>query len=168
VITFDPDTLRLRLSELEEAMGAPGFWDDQKKAAALSAEHARLSKRVERYDGLASEVDDLEELLSISSDEELDELEDSVDAMRRSLLRRKLVEVQLAGDVEDLAIAGAVVERLTEHGFRLVVDTERRSVREVLDELLEAHEVDDISVVDPPLEDVIGRIYARPVDEIPG
>ncbi len=56
-------------------MGAPGFWDDQKKAAALSAEHARLSKRVERYDGLASEVDDLEELLSISSDEELDELD---------------------------------------------------------------------------------------------
>jgi peptide chain release factor 2 len=85
VITFDPDTLRLRLSELEEAMGAPGFWDDQRKAAALSAEHARLSKRVERYDGLASEVDDLEELLSISSDEELDELEDSVEAMRRQL-----------------------------------------------------------------------------------
>jgi peptide chain release factor 2 len=85
VITFDPDTLRLRLSELEEAMGAPGFWDDQKKAAALSSEHARLSKRVERYDGLASEVDDLEELLSISSDEELDELEDSVEALRRQL-----------------------------------------------------------------------------------
>jgi peptide chain release factor 2 len=85
VITFDPDTLRLRLSELEEAMGAPGFWDDQKKAAALSAEHARLSKRVERYDGLASEVEDLEELLSISSDEELDELEDSVDALSRQL-----------------------------------------------------------------------------------
>ena len=53
-------------------------------------------------------------------------------------------------------------------GFRLVVDTERRSVREVLDELLDAHEVDDISVVDPPLEDVIGRIYARPVDELAG
>jgi len=28
--------------------------------------------------------------------------------------------------------------------------------------------VDDISVVDPPLEDVIGRIYARPVDELAG
>jgi ABC-2 type transport system ATP-binding protein len=94
--------------------------------------------------------------------------DDSVDAMRRSLLRRKLVEVQLAGDVEELAIAGTEVERLTEHGFRLVVDTERRSVREVLDELLDAHEVDDISVVDPPLEDVIGRIYARPVDELAG
>ncbi len=94
--------------------------------------------------------------------------DDSVDAMRRSLLRRKLVEVQLAGDVDGLAIAGTQVERLTERAFRLVVDTERRSVREVLDELLDGYEVDDISVVDPPLEDVIGQIYARPVDEIPG
>jgi ABC-2 type transport system ATP-binding protein len=94
--------------------------------------------------------------------------DDSVDAMRRSLLRRKLVEVQLAGELDDLQVAGAEVERLSVRAFRLVVDTERRSVREVLDELLESHEVDDISVVDPPLEDVIGRIYARPVDEIPG
>jgi ABC-2 type transport system ATP-binding protein len=94
--------------------------------------------------------------------------DDTVDAMRRSLLRRKLVDVQLAGDPVDLAVDGAEVERLSEHSYRLVVDTERRSVRKVLDELLETHEVDDISVVDPPLEDVIGRIYARPVDEIAG
>jgi len=85
VITFDPDTLRMRLSELEDAMGAPGFWDDQKRAAALSAEHARLSKRVERYEGLASEVGDLEELVSISSDDELDELEESIGALQRQL-----------------------------------------------------------------------------------
>jgi peptide chain release factor 2 len=69
------------VAELEEAMGAPGFWDDQRRAAALSAEHARLSKRLERYDRLASEVDDLEELLVISSDDELDELQ----AAERSL-----------------------------------------------------------------------------------
>ena len=75
----------MRLSELEDAMGAPGFWDDQKRAAALSAEHARLSKRVERYEGLASEVGDLEELVSISSDDELDELEESIGALQRQL-----------------------------------------------------------------------------------
>src|SRR3954468_762231 len=40
--------------------------------------------------------------------------DDSVDAMRRSLLGRKLVEVQLAGPPEELVIAGADVERLTE------------------------------------------------------
>jgi hypothetical protein len=29
VITFDPDRLTARAAELEDAMGAPGFWDDQ-------------------------------------------------------------------------------------------------------------------------------------------
>jgi peptide chain release factor 2 len=85
VITFDPDTLRTRLDELEQAMGEPGFWDEQQRAAALSAEHARLTKRVERYDSLASEVADADELLELASDEELDEIEDAVRALERQL-----------------------------------------------------------------------------------
>jgi len=40
-----------------------------------------------------------------------------------------------------------------------VVDTRRLSVREVLDELLDNHAIADISVVDPPLEQVISEIY---------
>jgi peptide chain release factor 2 len=87
VITFDPDTLRSRLTELEGAMGAPGFWDDQKRAAALSAEHARLGKRVERYEALASEVADLEELVSISSDDELEEISDAISSLKEELAR---------------------------------------------------------------------------------
>ena len=60
VITFDPDALAPALAELEEAMGEPGFWDDQQRAAKISAEHARLTRRRERYDGLTSEAADLE------------------------------------------------------------------------------------------------------------
>jgi len=87
VITFDPDALRSRVGELEEAMGAPGFWDDQQRAAALSAEHARLTKRLARYERLASEVGDLEELLGISSDGELDEIAAAIGPLKRELER---------------------------------------------------------------------------------
>jgi peptide chain release factor 2 len=87
VITFDPDTIRSRLGELEAAMGEPGFWDDQQRAAALSAEHARLTKRLERYEALRGEVGDLEELLAISTDGELDEIEDGVRAVQAQLAR---------------------------------------------------------------------------------
>jgi len=34
-------------------MGAPGFWDDQEKAARISAEHARATKKLETYETLA-------------------------------------------------------------------------------------------------------------------
>jgi peptide chain release factor 2 len=88
VITFDPDSLRSRIAELEEAMGAPGFWDDQQRAAALSAEHARLTRRLDRYERLVSEVGDLGELLEISADDgELDELAGSVGPLKRELQR---------------------------------------------------------------------------------
>ncbi len=88
VITFDPDTLRLRAAELEESMGEPGFWDDQQRAAAFSSEHSRLSKQLERYERLAGDVSDLEELLELASgDGELDELEAAVAPLQRELAR---------------------------------------------------------------------------------
>jgi peptide chain release factor 2 len=88
VITFDPDAVRARLAALEETMGAPGLWDDQARAARLSSEHARLTRRLERYDRLASEADDLRELAGLLvEDGELDEVETSVAALKRELDR---------------------------------------------------------------------------------
>jgi peptide chain release factor 2 len=65
VITFDPDALSARLAELEAAMGEPGFWDDQARAAQISTEHARVQRRLERYDRLRREVEDAAELYEL-------------------------------------------------------------------------------------------------------
>ena len=48
---FDDAALAARVAELEQAMGAPGFWDDQQKAAQVSAEHSRATRRLERWRG---------------------------------------------------------------------------------------------------------------------
>jgi len=39
----------------------------------------------------------------------------------------------------------------------------RRPIRSVLDDLLDRYDVVDISVADPPLEEIVSHIYARPV-----
>jgi len=49
-------------------MGEPGFWDDQRRAADVSSEHARLTKRLERYERLVRDYDDVQELLSLDGD----------------------------------------------------------------------------------------------------
>jgi peptide chain release factor 2 len=85
VITFDPDALRIRLAELEEAMGEPGFWDEQQLAARISSEHARVSRRLERYDRLVAEAADLEELVTLADEAELDEVLEGAVALRREL-----------------------------------------------------------------------------------
>jgi peptide chain release factor 2 len=68
VITFDPDRLTKRRSELEVEMGSPGFWDDQSAAARISTEHSRLSRKLERYERLQGEYDDARELHELGED----------------------------------------------------------------------------------------------------
>jgi ABC-2 type transport system ATP-binding protein len=85
----------------------------------------------------------------------------SVATMRRSLLASKLVEVSLSAPVEPIDLAGVTVVEQTDTGLRLTVDTARTTIRRVLDAVL-GPSVVDISVVDPPLEQVIAEIYERP------
>ena len=85
--------------------------------------------------------------------------DDKVSVMRRSLLRTKLLEVRFGAPVEDLDVAGVEVVKGSGAGFKLRVDTDLRPIRHVLDDLLDRYHVADISVLDPPLEDVITEIY---------
>src|SRR5881394_1196517 len=86
VVTFDPDRLRTRLAELEQELGQPGFWDDQQHAAAVSAEHARVAKRLERYDRLIQEYADAKELAELD-ESYADEVERGIAPLRRELER---------------------------------------------------------------------------------
>jgi peptide chain release factor 2 len=68
-------------------MGAPGFWDDQERAARVSAEHARASRRLTVFRDLERDVEDLQPLAELAEeDPELEsELEDQIAAVRERL-----------------------------------------------------------------------------------
>jgi len=66
----DADALAARAAELEQAMGEPGFWDDQESAAKVSAEHARVTRRLEEFRSLERDVDDLEGLVELAAEDE--------------------------------------------------------------------------------------------------
>src|ERR671938_1075176 len=68
--TFDPAGLAERVDALEQEMQAPGFWDDQERAARVSAEHARASRKLASYRQLESELDDLEALEELAAEDE--------------------------------------------------------------------------------------------------
>ncbi|MGZ4293050.1 MAG: peptide chain release factor 2 [Solirubrobacteraceae bacterium] len=67
--TFDPAELKRRVAELEEQMGAPGFWDDQERAARVSAEHARANRKLEEFERLQADVEDLEGLAELAEED---------------------------------------------------------------------------------------------------
>ena len=88
--------------------------------------------------------------------------DDRVAAMRRELLATKVVEVALSAPVTLAPMQGVIVAAATSSALQLVVDTACRPVRDVLDALLGKADVTDITVTDPPLEQVIAEIYERP------
>ena len=51
-------------------MGEAGFWDDSERAAAVSAEHSRASRRLETFTGLESDVEDLDGIVEMAVEEE--------------------------------------------------------------------------------------------------
>jgi peptide chain release factor 2 len=80
---------------LEGEMGEEGFWDDSERAAAVSAEHARASKRLETFTALESDVEDLDGLVEMAAEEEslqgeVDEQIASVEARLAELEEQRL------------------------------------------------------------------------------
>ena len=69
-------------------MGEPGFWDDAEAAAKVGAEHARVTRRLERYRSVAADVADLETLIELAEDDE--EFARELDAKLRSVEQRLL------------------------------------------------------------------------------
>jgi peptide chain release factor 2 len=51
-------------------MQSPGFWDDQERAASVSAEHASVSRRIDTYRSLERELEDLEMLEEMAAEDE--------------------------------------------------------------------------------------------------
>jgi peptide chain release factor 2 len=72
-------------------MQAPGFWDDQERAAKVSSEHSRASRKLSSYRELESAVDDLEALEELAAEDEsiAAELEE-----QRAEVEAKLAELE--------------------------------------------------------------------------
>ncbi|MCW2991613.1 MAG: peptide chain release factor 2 [Solirubrobacterales bacterium] len=88
----DAGALEARAAELEEEMGAPGFWDDQDSAAKISAEHARVTRRLEAFRSLEGEIEDLEGLVELAAEDDsiAEELDGQLDVMEQKLAELEL------------------------------------------------------------------------------
>jgi peptide chain release factor 2 len=95
VITFDPAHLESRRAELERETLAEGFWDDQRRAARISAELHRTQAKLDTYERLSSEAGELDTMLEMAAEDAdwRSELERALTSLDRDL--RKLQEQAL-------------------------------------------------------------------------
>jgi len=88
--------------------------------------------------------------------------EDKVSNLKRKFLTRKLVEVRYAEEIpSDFALEGVEILKVGRYGVKLRFDTTKTPVDMVMSHLSEAGELVDITVADPPLEEVIAKIYEQ-------
>jgi peptide chain release factor 2 len=68
-------------------MGEPGFWDDQAKAARVTAEHARSTRRLDEFRSLERDAEELDGLAELAEEdpELVDELDGQIAAVERRL-----------------------------------------------------------------------------------
>ncbi len=66
----DVDALAAAVAQFEAQMQDPAFWDDPAAAQALSAEHSRAARRLERFRSLEAEVADLEGLAELAAEDQ--------------------------------------------------------------------------------------------------
>ena len=75
-------------------------------------------------------------------------------------LTSKLVEVRYADEVsKSFTVGGTEILKIGHYGVKLCFDTHTTSVEKVLSHLTDAGSVVDIPISDPPLEEVIAKIY---------
>jgi peptide chain release factor 2 len=68
--SFDVDAKVAELEELRHQAAAPGLWDDQEQALAVTRKLARFEATVERVDSLGRDLDDAEVLLGLAESEQ--------------------------------------------------------------------------------------------------
>ena len=97
MVTFDPASLTARLAELEHELAQPDFWNDQQRAAKLSAEHQRAQQKLQRYDELVSNVEFLREGAGTFPEEELAPVRERLNALVETRLPALEKKLQAAG-----------------------------------------------------------------------
>lgn len=87
-------------------------------------------------------------------------LDDRVSTLKRRYLTRKVVNVRFATRLaNNFELPGVQVLKVGEYGVKLQFDTRQTPVEQVMQQLLAGHPVADITVNDPPMEEIIRSIY---------
>lgn len=76
------DTLLEQLNEIDIQMSKADFWKDQKQAAIISKNHSDLSNRVEPWSRFATELSELEEMVSIGDSTMETELNNQLESLK--------------------------------------------------------------------------------------
>lgn len=87
--------------------------------------------------------------------------DDKTKNLRRRYITIKRLYIRFENIVTGFSMKDVTVLKQGKFGVSLEVDTTRRNIRSVLEELIKSYSIVDINVEDPSLEEIIQNIYER-------
>lgn len=81
--------------------------------------------------------------------------------LKHNYLNSKLISIRLTNPVEQMDLPGTRIIKHSERGIKLAVDTSRVSLETILGSIFERASVSDITITDPSMEQIIGKIYQK-------
>jgi ABC-2 type transport system ATP-binding protein len=88
-------------------------------------------------------------------------LDDRVVTVRRRYMGSKILGVKFHEIPREIRIPGVTVLKASSYAMKLEVNTEVASIDRVIHKVIQAGPVADITIEDPPLEEIIAHIYSR-------
>lgn len=86
--------------------------------------------------------------------------DDSLDRLKHAFLRHKVIDLKLAEAAAPAAMPGVTIVEATPFHVRLEVDTDREPMEQVIAALVATYRIADLTIEEPPLDEVIAAIYA--------
>ena len=86
--------------------------------------------------------------------------DDSLERLKGAFLRHKVIDLKLAEAAAPPAMTGVTVIEAGPFRLRLEVDTDREPMERVIGGLVSAYRIADLTIEEPPLDEVIAAIYA--------
>ena len=80
--------------------------------------------------------------------------------MKYSFLRRKIIDLKLEAPLV-LAASGVTVLKTKEYSAKLEIDLEKVPLEEIVGRIMRENRVQDITISNPPMEEIISLIYRR-------
>jgi ABC-2 type transport system ATP-binding protein len=87
-------------------------------------------------------------------------LDEPIAALRKSYIRRKMVTLLTAEEDIRIELPGVTLVEKAPHRTVLEVDVDRTPVEQVVQAALQASRLRDLTVEDPPMEEIVQAIYA--------
>ena len=93
-LLFDIARLKIEIEELENKAAEPGFWDDLENSQKVLQKTKSLKTKVEKYEKLVSDLDDLKTLNDLALEEEdaglIPEIEEELDKLKEAFEKLRL------------------------------------------------------------------------------